>query len=178
MTAKAVGNCSAIALGQDHRLHPDGRGLCEAHLGSGHPADLAPQAHLSDDCTLARHRPVLDRAGDRQCRREVGPGIREADAAGDVDEHVQLAKGRDGPAPTDYRLSAGQSVEVMAKGGERLLFKAFPNADNAMILRTVVWAADVKRAAARQMASPGQAVDGERDEAPRVRSEPPAGKPG
>ena len=55
------------------------------------------------------------------------------------------AKGRDGPAPTDYRLSAGQSVEVMVKGGERLSFKAFPTAEHAMILRTVVWAADIKR---------------------------------
>src|ERR1700733_443071 len=45
------------------------------------------------------------------------------------------AKGRDGPAPTDYRLSAGQSVEVMVKGGERLAFNAYPMGEHGKILR-------------------------------------------
>jgi hypothetical protein len=76
-----------------------------------------------------------------------------------------VAKGRDGPAPTDYRLSAGQSVEVMVKGGERLSFKAFPTADHAMILRTIVWAADIKPPAVRRMDSAGHDGDGKRAEA-------------
>jgi hypothetical protein len=54
------------------------------------------------------------------------------------------ARGRDGPAPIEYQLRASQSVQVLVKAGERVSFKAFPQADNAQVLRTVVWAADLK----------------------------------
>jgi len=54
------------------------------------------------------------------------------------------AKGRDGPAPIEYQLRASQSVQVLVKAGERVAFKAYPQADNAQVLRTVVWAADLK----------------------------------
>jgi hypothetical protein len=54
------------------------------------------------------------------------------------------AKGEDGPAPADFQLRAGQSVQMVVKAGERLNFKAYPTATNAQVLRTVVWAADLK----------------------------------
>jgi hypothetical protein len=56
----------------------------------------------------------------------------------------QAAKGQDGPAPIEYRLTASQSVQVLVKGGERVAFKAYPTAENAHVLRTVVWASDLK----------------------------------
>jgi hypothetical protein len=35
-------------------------------------------------------------------------------------------------------------VQVLVKGGERLAFKAYPNATNAKVMRTIVWAADLE----------------------------------
>ncbi|MEJ0064619.1 MAG: hypothetical protein WDM85_03660 [Caulobacteraceae bacterium] len=35
-------------------------------------------------------------------------------------------------------------MQVLVKGGERVAFKAYPTANNAQILRTVVWASDLK----------------------------------
>src|SRR5580693_2966964 len=69
-------------------------------------------------------------------------GIKSVGVATDVGDHA--AKGQDGPAPIEYRLSASQSVQVLVKAGERVAFKAYPTADNAQILRTVVWASDLK----------------------------------
>jgi hypothetical protein len=54
------------------------------------------------------------------------------------------AKGEDGPFPADGQLRASQSVQILVKGGERLAFKAYPNATNAKVMRTIVWAADLK----------------------------------
>jgi len=54
------------------------------------------------------------------------------------------AKGEDGPFAADGQLRASQSVQVLVKGGERLAFKAYPNATNAKVMRTIVWAADLK----------------------------------
>ena len=54
------------------------------------------------------------------------------------------AKGEDGPFPADGQLRASQSVQVLVKGGERLAFKAYPYATNAKVMRTIVWAADLK----------------------------------
>jgi hypothetical protein len=54
------------------------------------------------------------------------------------------AKGQDGPWPIEYQLRASQSVQVLVKAGERVSFKAYPTAENAQILRTVVWAQDLK----------------------------------
>jgi hypothetical protein len=68
----------------------------------------------------------------------------------EVGDHA--AKGQDGPAPIEYRLSASQSVQVLVKGGERVAFKAYPTADNAQILRTVVWASDLRSDAPTRVA--------------------------
>jgi hypothetical protein len=54
------------------------------------------------------------------------------------------AKGEDGPAPTESRLHAMQSVQVVVKAGERVAFKAYPNASNARVLKTVVYSSDLK----------------------------------
>jgi hypothetical protein len=53
------------------------------------------------------------------------------------------AKGQDGPAPLETQLRASQSVQVLVKAGERVAFKAYPNASNAQVLRTIVWASDL-----------------------------------
>jgi hypothetical protein len=54
------------------------------------------------------------------------------------------AKGEDGPMPNESHLKAMQSVQVVVKQGERLNFKAYPQATNAKVLRTVVYTADQK----------------------------------
>ena len=55
-----------------------------------------------------------------------------------------MAKGEDGPAAADAHLQTSQSVQVVVKPGERLSFKAYPQAVNARILRTLVYTADLK----------------------------------
>ncbi len=77
-----------------------------------------------------------------------------------------VAHGQDGPAPTDHHLRASQSVQVVVKAGERLAFKAYPKANNATVLRTVVSAAEVKPLGAQ----PEERVDRPKDEPP---SQPP-----
>jgi uncharacterized protein (TIGR02284 family) len=59
------------------------------------------------------------------------------------------SKGRDGPAPIERRLAANQSVEVLVKAGVALPFKAHATAQDAQLLRTVVWSLDVGGAAPR-----------------------------
>jgi hypothetical protein len=59
-----------------------------------------------------------------------------------------VAKGQDGPWPIEYQLRASQAVQVLVKAGARVTIKATPTAENAQILRTVVWASDLKPDAA------------------------------
>ena len=54
------------------------------------------------------------------------------------------ARGEDGPGPADHRLRASQSVQVLVKAGQKLAFKAYPNASGAAVLRTVVLTADMR----------------------------------
>ncbi len=54
------------------------------------------------------------------------------------------AKGEDGPVTSDQHLHAMQSVQVVVKAGQRVNFKAFPQATNAKVLKTVVYTADLK----------------------------------
>jgi len=54
------------------------------------------------------------------------------------------AKGEDGPAASEQHLHAMQSVQVVVKAGERINFKAYPQATNAKVLKTVVYTADLK----------------------------------
>lgn len=54
------------------------------------------------------------------------------------------ARGQDGPAPAESRLHALQSIQVLVKPGERVAFKARPEAHNARVLRTVVYTADLR----------------------------------
>jgi hypothetical protein len=61
-----------------------------------------------------------------------------------IDMGGQTAKGKDGPLPLESQLHASQSVQVLVKAGERLAFKAYPVANNAEVLKTIVWAADFK----------------------------------
>ncbi|MGH6956229.1 MAG: hypothetical protein ACREEW_06140 [Caulobacteraceae bacterium] len=56
-----------------------------------------------------------------------------------------IAHGLDGPAPAETQLRASQAVQTLARAGERLAFRAYPKASGAQVLRTVVWAADMKR---------------------------------
>jgi hypothetical protein len=61
-----------------------------------------------------------------------------------IDINGGAAKGEDGPMPAESHLKAMQSVQVVVKQGERLNFKAYPQATNAKVLRTVVYTADQK----------------------------------
>lgn len=54
------------------------------------------------------------------------------------------ARAKDGPAALEGQLRASQVVEVMAKAGERLAFRAYPTASSAQVLRAIVWSADLK----------------------------------
>ena len=58
----------------------------------------------------------------------------------------ETARAQDGPVNSDHHqhLQAVQSVQVVVKEGERLRFKAYPQAAGARVLRTVVYTADVK----------------------------------
>ena len=58
----------------------------------------------------------------------------------------ETARAQDGPINSDHHqhLQAVQSVQVVVKEGERLKFKAYPQAAGARVLRTVVYTADVK----------------------------------
>jgi hypothetical protein len=54
------------------------------------------------------------------------------------------ASSEDGPAAADRHLQAMQGVQLVVKAGERVSFKAYPEAQNGVVLRTVVYAADLK----------------------------------
>jgi hypothetical protein len=56
----------------------------------------------------------------------------------------ECAKGQDGPSPAETQLRASQSVQVLARAGQRVAFSAYPVATGAHILRTVVWTSDLK----------------------------------
>lgn len=58
----------------------------------------------------------------------------------------ETARAQDGPVNSDHHqhLQAVQSVQVVVKEGERLRFKAYPQAAGARVLRTVVYTAEVK----------------------------------
>ena len=57
------------------------------------------------------------------------------------------ARAQDGPRGSDdhQRLQATVSVQAVVKEGERLSFKAYPQAQGARVLRTVVYTTDVGR---------------------------------
>jgi len=71
-----------------------------------------------------------------------------------------VAKGQDGPSSLDTRLRASQSVQVLVKAGEKLAFKAYPNAAGAAVLRTVVLTADMRPV----LAEPEKAPEPSRDQ--------------
>ena len=59
------------------------------------------------------------------------------------------ARAEDGPRSADdhhQHLQAEVSVQAVVKEGERLKFRAYPNAQGARVLRTLVYTQDVKPA--------------------------------
>ncbi len=54
------------------------------------------------------------------------------------------AKAQDGPSPHDTHLQAVQSVQIVVKEGQRVSFRAYPQATSAKVLKTVVYTADMK----------------------------------
>jgi hypothetical protein len=68
-----------------------------------------------------------------------------------IDVDGQSASGQDGPAEVEAQLRASQGVQVLVKAGQRLAFKAYPKASNAHVLRTIVWTADMKPDAGRDL---------------------------
>jgi hypothetical protein len=65
------------------------------------------------------------------------------------------ASGHDGPAPVEGQLRSSQAVQVRVKAGERVAFKAYPKAENALVLRSVVWVSDLKAEPGVPLAPPG-----------------------
>ena len=64
------------------------------------------------------------------------------DAVIEVDGAV--AKAQDGPSPADTHLKTIQSVQLVLKEGQRVSFKAYPQASGVRVLRTVVHTTDLK----------------------------------
>lgn len=62
------------------------------------------------------------------------------------------ARGKDGPAPSDTQLRASQAVQLLVRAGERTSFRAYPVADDAHVLRTIVWTEDVRTEASTSTA--------------------------
>jgi uncharacterized protein (TIGR02284 family) len=88
----------------------------------------------------------LERAEDTVVRigiQSVGVAISQGGSLSvTIEAGDSSSKGRDGPAPMEQHLAAGQSVEVLVKAGAALPFKACATPENAQLLRTVVWSLD------------------------------------
>lgn len=61
-----------------------------------------------------------------------------------IDVNGASAAAEDGPASADTHLQVVQSVQVVIKAGERVSFKAGPQSTGAKVMKTVVYASDVK----------------------------------
>lgn len=70
-----------------------------------------------------------------------------------IDVDGAQAKGRDGPAAIEGQLRARQGVQVLVRAGEKLAIKAYVQADNAVVMRTIAWAADLPQAQAQVTAA-------------------------
>jgi hypothetical protein len=91
----------------------------------------------------------------------------EATLAVSIEIGGQTATGQDGPAMIETQLRASQAVQVLVKAGERLAFKAYPTANGAQVLLTVVWAGDLP--GKPEATGPAQANgDGRQAEAPEM----------
>jgi hypothetical protein len=90
----------------------------------------------------------LERDKDTTVRLVIAAvAVATADAAG-LEAVIEVsdanARSEDGPAPADTHLQALHSVQLVVRPGERIRFKAYPNARNARVLRTLVYAADLR----------------------------------
>lgn len=89
---------------------------------------------------------------DRDCVVRIGVSAvaRATDADGAlqvcIEANGNIARSQDGPLGLESVLQASQSVQVLVKAGERVTFKAYPAPTGAQVLRTVVWAADIRPA--------------------------------
>jgi hypothetical protein len=61
-----------------------------------------------------------------------------------IDVDGASARAEDGPATADTHLQAVQSVQLVLKQGERVMFKAGPQATGAKLMKTIVYTTDVK----------------------------------
>jgi hypothetical protein len=89
----------------------------------------------------------LERARDTTVRIVVATvGVSTADGAA-LEAVIEVgdarASGHAGPVQADTHLQALQSVQVVLKPDQRLNFKAYPNASNVRVLKTVVYTADL-----------------------------------
>ncbi len=90
----------------------------------------------------------LERDRDTTVRIVVASvGIATADGASleaVIEVDGATASGHAGPVQADTHLQALQSVQVVLKPDQRLVFKAFPNAASVRVMKTVVYTADLK----------------------------------
>ncbi|MHB8284932.1 MAG: hypothetical protein ACYDD1_09685 [Caulobacteraceae bacterium] len=61
-----------------------------------------------------------------------------------IEVNGATARAEDGPASSDTHLQAVQSVQIALKAGERVTFKAGPQSNGAKVMKTNVYAADIK----------------------------------
>ena len=89
----------------------------------------------------------LERAKDATVRIVVASvGIATADGASleaVIDVDGAIASGHVGPVQADTHVHCLQSVQVVLKPDQRLSFKAYPNASNVRVMRTVIYTADL-----------------------------------
>src|SRR2546426_11981373 len=96
------GQAHPRASGQEHAAEPLARGFAEASLDGRHGANLAAQADLAQKHGVGRERSVVHARDERRHDGEIGRGLDQADAAGDVHEHVPLAE-RQAAAALEHR---------------------------------------------------------------------------
>jgi hypothetical protein len=89
----------------------------------------------------------LERARDTTVRIVMATvGVSTADGAA-LEAVIEVgdakASGHAGPVQADTHLQALQSVQVVLKPDQRLNFKAYPNASNVRVLKTVVYTSDL-----------------------------------
>ena len=102
-------------------------------------------------CCWARASTGIERDRPATVRIVVAAGAVAHGGQGTLDVVLEMdggtARAQDGPRSADdhhQHLQATVSVQAVVKEGERLSFKAYPQAQGARVLRTVVYTTEVK----------------------------------
>ena len=89
-TTESWGDEAGLDAQRDDRpTKAHGRGLRQASLRPRYPANLAREAYLGEGYGVLRDGAVTQARRDGERHRKVDGGLLDADAAGDVQEHVR-----------------------------------------------------------------------------------------